>query len=127
MADLIIRNATIVDGTGAPATTGDLAVEGERIVAVGDCSEVATSGARVVDADGMVLTPGFVDLHTHYDGQITWDPVVAPSSVHGVTTVAVGNCGVGFAPAAPDRHDWLIGLLEGVEDIPGTALAEGLT
>ena len=127
MADLIIRNATIVDGTGAPATTGDLAVEGERIVAVGDCSDVATSGARIVDADGMVLTPGFVDLHTHYDGQITWDPVVAPSSVHGVTTVAVGNCGVGFAPAAPDRHDWLIGLLEGVEDIPGTALAEGLT
>ena len=127
MADLIIRNATIVDGTGAPATTGDLAVEGERIVAVGDCSEVATTGARIVDADGMVLTPGFVDLHTHYDGQITWDPVVAPSSVHGVTTVAVGNCGVGFAPAAPDRHDWLIGLLEGVEDIPGTALAEGLT
>ena len=81
MADLIIRNATIVDGTGAPATTGDLAVEGERIVAVGDCSEVATTGARVVDADGMVLTPGFVDLHTHYDGQVTWGPGGAPSSV----------------------------------------------
>jgi hypothetical protein len=127
MADLIIRNATIIDGTGAPATTGDLAVEGERIVAVGDCSEVATAGARVIDAEGLLLTPGFVDLHTHYDGQITWDPIVAPSSVHGVTSVAVGNCGVGFAPAAPDRHDWLIGLLEGVEDIPGTALAEGLT
>jgi N-acyl-D-aspartate/D-glutamate deacylase len=127
MADLIIRNATIVDGTGAPATTGDLAAEGDRIVAVGDCSDVATAGARVIDADGLLLTPGFVDLHTHYDGQITWDPIVAPSSVHGVTSVAVGNCGVGFAPAAPDRHDWLIGLLEGVEDIPGTALAEGLT
>jgi len=127
MADLVIRNATIIDGTGAPATTGDLAVEGERIVAVGDCSEVATVGARVIDAEGLLLTPGFVDLHTHYDGQITWDPIVAPSSVHGVTSVAVGNCGVGFAPAAPDRHDWLIGLLEGVEDIPGTALAEGLT
>ncbi|MFM7060350.1 MAG: N-acyl-D-amino-acid deacylase family protein [Actinomycetes bacterium] len=127
MADLVIRNATIIDGTGATATTGDLAVEGERIVAVGDCSDVATVGARVIDAEGLLLTPGFVDLHTHYDGQITWDPIVAPSSVHGVTSVAVGNCGVGFAPAAPDRHDWLIGLLEGVEDIPGTALAEGLT
>lgn len=105
MADLIFRNATIVDGTGSPASTGDLAVAGDRIVAVGDCSDVSTSGARIIDADGALLTPGFVDLHTHYDGQITWDPIVAPSSVHGVTTVAVGNCGVGFAPAAPDRHD----------------------
>ncbi len=81
---------------------------------------------RVIDAEGLVVTPGWVDIHTHYDGQVTWDPVVAPSSVNGVTSIAMGNCGVGFAPARPDRHEWLIGLLEGVEDIPGTALSEGL-
>ncbi len=86
-----------------------------------------STGAREVDADGLLVTPGFVDIHTHFDGQVTWDPIVAPSSIHGVTTIAMGNCGVGFAPARPDRHEWLIGLLEGVEDIPGTALAEGLT
>jgi N-acyl-D-aspartate/D-glutamate deacylase len=124
MADLIIRNATIVDGTGAPPRSGDVAVEGGRITEVG---EVSGTGNREIDADGALLTPGFVDIHTHFDGQVTWDPIVAPSSLHGVTTIAMGNCGVGFAPAAPDRHDWLISLLEGVEDIPGTALAEGLT
>jgi len=124
MADLVIRNATIVDGTGAPPFTGSVAVDGSTIAAVGDVDE---RGAREVDADGLLVTPGFVDIHTHFDGQVTWDPVVAPSSIHGVTTIAMGNCGVGFAPARPDRHDWLIGLLEGVEDIPGTALAEGLT
>ena len=124
MTDLIIRNGTLVDGTGAPSFVGDVAVTGGVITEVG---AVAGTARREIDADGRLVTPGFVDIHTHYDGQVTWDPVVAPSSIHGVTTIAVGNCGVGFAPAAPDKHAWLISLLEGVEDIPGTALAEGLT
>ncbi|HEX5616504.1 MAG TPA: amidohydrolase family protein [Acidimicrobiia bacterium] len=126
MTDLIIRGGTIVDGTGAAATTGDVAITDGVITAVGDVSP-ERRGARTIDADGALVTPGFVDIHTHFDGQATWDPVLAPSSLHGVTTIAMGNCGVGFAPARPDEHDWLIGLLEGVEDIPGTALAEGLT
>ncbi|HRE01522.1 MAG TPA: amidohydrolase family protein, partial [Ilumatobacteraceae bacterium] len=96
----------------------------DRIVAVGT---IASRGRREIDADGMIVTPGFVDIHTHFDGQATWDPELRPSSQHGVTTVAFGNCGVGFAPARPDRHDWLISLLEGVEDIPGSALSEGMT
>ena len=124
MADLIIRNGLVVDGTGAPPSVADVEVTGDRITAVGS---VDSSARREIDAEGRVVTPGFVDIHTHFDGQLTWDPIVAPSSLHGVTTIAVGNCGVGFAPARPDRHDWLVGLLEGVEDIPGTALAEGLT
>ena len=120
---LVIRNALVVDGSGGEPRHADVAIEDSLISAVGD---VSTNGSEVIDADGLVLTPGFVDIHTHYDGQLTWDPVVAPSCLHGVTTIAVGNCGVGFAPAAPDKHEWLISLLEGVEDIPGTALAEGL-
>ena len=124
MHDLVIRNANIVDGTGAAARPGDVAVDGERIVAVG---EVDGQARRDVDADGRVVTPGFVDIHTHYDGQATWDPEVTPSSWHGVTTIVMGNCGVGFAPADPGKRDWLIQLMEGVEDIPGTALAEGMT
>jgi N-acyl-D-amino-acid deacylase len=124
MAALVIRGGTVVDGTGRPPQRADVAVEDGRIVEVG---EVTGAGHREIDAEGLLVTPGFVDLHTHFDGQATWDPLLAPSSVHGVTTVAMGNCGVGFAPARPDRHDWLIGLLEGVEDIPGTALTEGLT
>ena len=122
-ADVVIRNGTVVDGTGAPARRADVAIEGGRIVAVGDD---IPKGRRELDADGLLVTPGFVDPHTHYDGQATWDPLLAPSSHHGVTTVAMGNCGVGFAPVAPDRHDWLIAMMEGVEDIPGTALHEGL-
>lgn len=124
MADLVVRDALVVDGSGEPAIRGDVACDGGIITEVG---EVDGRGGREIAADGLVVTPGFVDLHTHYDGQITWDADLAPSVYHGVTTIAVGNCGVGFAPAAPDRHDWLISLLEGVEDIPGTALAEGLT
>jgi N-acyl-D-aspartate/D-glutamate deacylase len=126
MADLVIRNATVVDGTGAPRRRGDVAVTGELITAVEE--HVDERGTREIDADGLLLTPGFVDIHTHYDGQVTWDGLVAPSSLHGVTSIVMGNCGVGFAPAKPTaaQHDWLIGLLEGVEDIPGTALAEGL-
>jgi N-acyl-D-aspartate/D-glutamate deacylase len=122
--DLIIRNGTIVDGTGAPRFTGDVAVKNGLIAAVGT---VRGDAAEEIDATGRVVAPGWVDVHTHYDGQATWDAEMAPSSWHGVTTVVMGNCGVGFAPAAPDRHDWLIGLMEGVEDIPGTALAEGMT
>jgi N-acyl-D-aspartate/D-glutamate deacylase len=122
--DLIIRGGTIVDGTGAPAFTGDVAVKDGLIAAVG---RVEGSAAEEIDAAGRIVAPGFVDIHTHYDGQATWDQEMAPSSWHGVTTVVMGNCGVGFAPARPDRHAWLIRLMEGVEDIPGTALAEGIT
>ena len=124
MHDLVIRNGTIVDGTGAAAFAGDVAVDGGVISAVG---RVDAPGREEIDATGKLVTPGFVDVHTHYDGQVTWDPTLAPSSWHGVTTVVMGNCGVGFAPARPDRHEWLIGLMEGVEDIPGTALAQGIT
>ena len=123
--DLVIRNGTVVDGTGAPAFVGDVAINDGVIVAVGEPGSVGT-GRREIDADGLLVTPGWVDIHTHYDGQATWDDVLAPTAWHGVTTLVMGNCGVGFAPASPDRHDWLIGLMEGVEDIPGTALAEGI-
>ncbi|MEP2235091.1 MAG: D-aminoacylase [Alteripontixanthobacter sp.] len=122
--DLIIRGGTIVDGTGEPRFTGDVAMRDGLIAQVG---EVRGDAAQEIDAAGKIVSPGFVDIHTHYDGQATWDQEMAPSSWHGVTTVVMGNCGVGFAPAAPDRHEWLIGMMEGVEDIPGTALAEGIS
>jgi len=121
--DLIIRNGEIVDGTGAPRYRGDVGVEDGKIVAVG---RVEGGARRIIDADGAIVTPGFVDIHTHYDGQVSWDAMLAPSSINGVTSTAMGNCGVGFAPARADKHDFLIQLLEGVEDIPGTALHEGL-
>ncbi len=123
MHDLIIRGGTIVDGTGGEPFVGDVAIDGERIVAVG---EVSGPARREIDATGLVVTPGWVDIHTHYDGQATWDPVMAPSSWHGVTTAIMGNCGVGFAPVRSDQHGFLIELMEGVEDIPGAALAEGI-
>jgi N-acyl-D-amino-acid deacylase len=122
--DLVLRNGTIVDGTGRQAFEGDVAIDDGVVTEVGALE--TTAARRVIDADGLLVTPGWVDIHTHYDGQATWDDLLAPSSWHGVTTVVMGNCGVGFAPAAPDRHEWLIGLMEGVEDIPGTALAEGI-
>jgi N-acyl-D-amino-acid deacylase len=124
MFDLVIRGGTVVDGTGGAPFVADVAVDGDRIVAVG---ENLGAGRDEIDARGKIVTPGFVDVHTHYDGQATWDQEMAPSSWHGVTTVVMGNCGVGFAPAKPDRHEWLISLMEGVEDIPGTALAEGMS
>ncbi len=124
MHDLVIRGGTVVDGTGEPRFLADVAIDGGVITAVG---HISTQGREEIDATGKIVTPGFVDIHTHYDGQATWDSEMAPSSWHGVTTVVMGNCGVGFAPAKKDKHDWLIGLMEGVEDIPGTALAEGMT
>ena len=127
MSDLIIRNGTIVDGTGVPAFVGDVAIINGLVSAVGRPGTVdAVDGAREIDAEGLLVTPGWVDIHTHYDGQATWDSVLAPTAWHGVTTLVMGNCGVGFAPVVPERRDWLIGLMEGVEDIPGTALAEGI-
>ncbi len=123
MYDLIIRNGTIVDGTGAQPYVGDVAINGDRIVQVG---AVEGAARREIDATGQIVTPGWVDIHTHYDGQATWDAVLAPSSWHGVTTAIMGNCGVGFAPVRPDAHDFLIELMEGVEDIPGVALHEGI-
>jgi N-acyl-D-amino-acid deacylase len=125
MHDLVIHGGTVVDGTGVPARTADITVSDGVITGVGD--HKGEAAVRTVDAEGLLVTPGWVDIHTHYDGQATWDEVLAPSSWHGVTTLVTGNCGVGFAPARPDRHEWLIGLMEGVEDIPGSALSEGMT
>ena len=124
MYDLVIRNGTIVDGSGGTPFTGDVAVSGDRIVAVG---ELAGPAMREIDAAGRLVTPGWVDIHTHYDGQVTWASRLDPSSTLGATTVVVGNCGVGFAPVRPQDHDTLIRLMEGVEDIPGAALHEGLS
>ncbi len=129
MHDLVIRSGTVVDGTGAPGRVADVAITDGVVTHVGgDDGSVRVDGParHEVDADGTLVTPGFVDVHTHYDGQATWDALLSPSCWHGVTTVVMGNCGVGFAPVAPDKHDWLIGLMEGVEDIPGAALSEGI-
>ena len=121
--DLLLKGATVVDGTGAPAYRGDVAITNGVIVDIGSLNG---SAREVLAVDGALVTPGFVDPHTHYDGQATWDHQLAPSCWHGVTTAILGNCGVGFAPVRPDRHDFLIQLMEGVEDIPGTALHEGI-
>ncbi|MDH4077955.1 MAG: amidohydrolase family protein, partial [Acidimicrobiia bacterium] len=124
MFDLVIRNGTVVDGSGRPAQQADVAVTDGRIVAVGD--EADGPAHRRLDAEGQLVLPGWVDIHTHYDGQATWDPEITPSSWHGVTTAVFGNCGVGFAPLRPGSESFLINLMEGVEDIPGTVLAEGI-
>ena len=121
--DLIIRGGNIADGSGDAVFEGDVAVKDGKIVAVGEVSGAAT---EVVDAKGMLVTPGFVDIHTHYDGQATWEERLVPSSWHGVTTTAFGNCGVGFAPVREQDRQSLIDLMEGVEEIPGSALHEGL-
>ena len=124
MHDLIIRGGTVVDGTGAPRFSADIAIDAGRITAIGtDLGEARD----IIDATGLIVTPGFVDIHTHYDGQATWDDLLEPSSGHGVTTVVAGNCGVGFAPVRPGKEEWLVQLMEGVEDIPGTALHEGIS
>ncbi|MEQ8280702.1 MAG: D-aminoacylase [Deltaproteobacteria bacterium] len=124
MYALILRGGTLVDGTGAPARTADVAIDDGRIVAVGrDLGQAR----RTLDADGLLVTPGFVDVHTHYDGQATWDEALSPSSGHGVTTVVMGNCGVGFAPVHAEDRTFLIEVMEGVEEIPGAALDAGMT
>ena len=123
MYDLVIRNGTIYDGNGEKPYFADLAITGKTIAKIGFIEE---KGLKEIDAKGKIVTPGFVDIHTHYDGQVTWDPYLRPSTYHGVTTVVMGNCGVGFSPCKPEKRDWLIGLMEGVEDIPGTALHEGI-
>ena len=126
MSNILIQNANLVDGTGAPARLADVLVDAGKIAAIEEPGRIPPDGVEVIDAKGLLLTPGFVDVHTHYDGQVTWDPILTPSSWHGVTTVVMGNCGVGFAPAKADERGWLIELMEGVEDIPGTALHEGI-
>lgn len=123
MHDLVIKNGTVYDGLGGTPYEGDIAIDNGTITEVGTVSD---GGREEIDARGQIVTPGFVDIHTHYDGQVTWDPYLQPSTFHGVTTAVLGNCGVGFAPCKTERHDWLIGLMEGVEDIPGTALVEGI-
>ena len=121
--DLVIRGGTLVDGSGGERYSADLAVDGGVITEIG---QVAGQGREELDASGALVTPGFVDIHTHYDGQATWSNRMAPSSHHGVTTVVMGNCGVGFAPVRPTDHDLLVELMEGVEDIPGVVLKEGV-
>lgn len=131
MFDLKITGGTVVDGTGADRFTADVAIKDGKIVEVHrrgtDDPALAGDAAETIDATGKIVAPGFVDIHTHYDGQVSWDAVLEPSSNHGVTTVVAGNCGVGFAPVRPGQEEWLISLMEGVEDIPGTALTEGIT
>lgn len=124
MYDYVIKGGTIFDGTGVAGRTGDVAVADGRIVEVG--GSITATARQVIDADGAIVTPGWVDVHTHYDGQVCWDSALAPSADNGVTTVVMGNCGVGFAPVPPGREQELIELMEGVEDIPGSALHEGM-
>ncbi len=121
--DLVIRNGTLVDGSGSPAIQGDLAIDGDRITAIG---KVSGRGTREIEATGAVVTPGFIDLHTHLDAQIGWDPALTPASWHGITTVLMGNCGVTFAPVRPSDKETLAGMMESVEDIPRNAILEGL-
>ncbi|KAF0233769.1 MAG: amidohydrolase [bacterium] len=123
MFDLLIKGGKIVDGSGQEPFSADIGIKDGKIVSIGKLNDIAQ---ETIDADGAIVTPGFVDIHTHYDGQVSWDETFSPSIYHGVTTVVMGNCGVGFAPVQPGSEDRLISLMEGVEDIPGTALAEGI-
>ena len=123
MQDLVIRNACIVDGSGSPEFNGDIAVNAGKFTQIGG---KAGDAHRTINVDGLLVTPGFVDIHTHYDGQVNWDPHLTPSTWHGVTSIVAGNCGVGFAPVKPEAREWLIGLMSGIEDIPAESLREGL-
>src|SRR5512139_1565519 len=123
MHDLVIRGGRVVDGTGGAAFAADVAIDGDRIVQVGNN---AGPGHREIDADGRLVTPGFVDVHTHLDAQLAWDPIASSSCWHGVTSVVVGNCGVTFAPVKPGDHGYLAGMMESVEDIPRDAILDGL-
>ena len=131
MLDSKIIGGLVVDGTGEEPYRADVGIRDGKIVEVrrtaGGAGGIESEASETLDASGRIVTPGFVDIHTHYDGQVTWDPLLEPSSVHGVTTVVSGNCGVGFAPVRPGSEEWLIALMEGVEDIPGSALTEGMT
>src|SRR6201996_1252648 len=120
---LIIRNGTVVDGTGGAPFEADIAITGDRITAIG---KIAAKAPEEIDAKGMLVTPGFVDPHTHYDAQVMWSNHLSPSSLNGVTTTLIGNCGVGFAPCKPEQRGMLVRLMEGVEDIPEPVLTEGL-
>ena len=121
--DLVVRGGTVYDGTGADPVEADVAIKGRTIVKVG---KIDGRGAEEIDATGRIVTPGFVDIHTHYDGQITWEHRLSPSSNHGVTTVVMGNCGVGFAPTRPEDHQLMVKLMEGVEDIPDVVMTAGV-
>jgi N-acyl-D-aspartate/D-glutamate deacylase len=127
MATLLIKNGWLVDGTGAPGRGADILLRDGVIAEIEDANRLAADADEVIDAGGKLVTPGFVDVHTHYDGQATWDDQLQPSTPHGITTVVMGNCGVGFAPSRPAERTWLIELMEGVEQIPGSALADGIT
>src|SRR5690349_8887750 len=120
--DLVVRGGTIHDGLGSASIVADVGIRDGRIASIGEILETA---AKEIDARGMLVTPGFVDLHTHYDGQATWESRMAPSSGHGVTTVVTGNCGVGFAPCKPEQRDMLVAVMEGVEDVPEVVMTEG--
>ena len=121
--DLVIRGGTLVDGTGADPVAADIAIDGDLIAAIGT---VSAAGLEEIDATGLVVTPGFIDAHTHLDAQISWDPMLTPISWHGVTTALLGNCGVTFAPCKPEDRELLAGMMETVEDIPKQAILSGL-
>jgi N-acyl-D-aspartate/D-glutamate deacylase len=124
-ATVVIRGGTVVDGTGAEPYVADIAIDGETIKAIGKDLKVAGS-PREVAAHGLMVTPGWIDVHTHYDAQVTWDPMLSPSANSGVTTAIMGNCGVGFAPCQKELREFLVSLMEAVEDSPGTALNLGI-
>ncbi|MBP9085326.1 MAG: amidohydrolase family protein [Kofleriaceae bacterium] len=124
--DVTIVGGTAFDGLGNAGRDADVAIRDGRIVEIAGRGQLVGTAPRMIDARGKIVTPGFVDMHTHYDAQATWDGELTPSSWHGCTSVVIGNCGVGFAPARPDKHAWLIDLMEGVEDIPGAAMVEGI-